>query len=114
MVALFVLVLALPFTVVTLLEHWYPSPLTVRLIAGSRILATASVAVAAFAPIVLVSGGAGAVIYEGMGLLNRAQVLRGYLIVVLLALIIDILLGTLQLLFARTSTGAQPAQSASN
>ena len=114
MVALFVLVFALPFTVVTLLEHWCPSPLAVRLIAGSRILATASVAVAAFTALVAGSGGAGALIYEGMRLLDHAQVLRGFSIVVVLALIVDILLGTLQLQFARTSTRAQPAQSASN
>lgn len=114
MVALFVLVLALPFTVVTLLEHWYPSPLAVRLIAGSRILATASVGVAAFAPMVRTGGGLGAVIYKATRLLDYPQVLRAYLIVVALALIIDVVLGALQLLFVRTSTGAQPAQSASN
>ena len=118
MVALFVLVLALPFTVVTLLEHWYPSPLAVRLIAGSRILATASVAVAAFAPMVRTSGGVGPLIFplifEGMRLLDYPRVLTALSIVVLLAFIIDILLGALQLLFAGTSTGAQPAQSANN
>ena len=113
-VALFVFLFAFPFTVATLLEHWYPSPLVVRLIAGSRILATASVAVAAFTAVLVGSGGAGALIFEGWRLLDRAQVLRGFSIVVVLALIIDVLLGALQLLFARTSTGAQPAQSASN
>lgn len=113
MVALFVLVLALPFTVVTLLELWRPSPLAVRLIAGSRILATASVAVAAFAPMVRSIGGVGAVIYEAMRLLDYPQVLTGSLIVVVLALIIDILLGALQFLFARTSTKAEAVQGAS-
>jgi len=113
-VALFVFLFALPFTVSTLLEHWYPSPLAIRLISGSRILATASVAVAAFTALVAGSGGAGVLILEGLRLLDHPQMLRGFLIVVVLALIIDILLGTLQLLFARTSTGAQPAQSASN
>lgn len=114
MVALFVLVFALPFTVVTLLEHWCPSPLAVRLIAGSRILATASVAVATSTARVAGSGGAGALIYKAMRLLDRPQMLRGFLIVVVLALMMDILLGALQLLFARTSIKAEAVQGASN
>lgn len=114
MVALFVLVFALPFTVVTLLEHWYPSPLAVRLIAGCRILATASVAVAAFTALVAGSGGAGVLILEGLRLLDHPQMLRGFLIVVVLALMIDILLGVLQLLVVSTLRKAQPVQGRSN
>jgi len=112
MVALFVFLFALPFTVSTLLEHWYPSLLVVRLIAGSRILATASVVVAAFTPMVAGSGGAGVLIFEGWRLLDYPQVLRGFSCVILLALVSDILLGALQLLFSRTSRKAQPVQSA--
>jgi len=106
--AIFVFLFALPFTVSTLLEHWYPSPLVVRLVAGSRILATASVAVAAFTSIVAGSGGAGVLIFEGWRLLDYPQVLRGFSFVVLLALVIDVLLGALQLLFSRTSRKSQP------
>ena len=103
MVGLFVLLFALPFTVVILLEQWYPSPLVVRFIARARTLATASVAVAAVGPPVVGSGGAGVLIFQGMRLLDYAQMLRGFSIVVLLALMFDVLLGVLQLLFARTS-----------
>ena len=110
-VGIFVFVFALPFTIGTLLEHWYPSPLVVRLITGARTLATASVAVA-IAGRLTGSGGAGALIFQGMRLLDYPQMLRGFLLVVLLALVIDVLLGALQLLFFRTSRKAQPVQSA--
>ena len=98
MVGLFVFLLALPFTVITLVEHWYPSPLVVRFIAIARTLAVASVAVAAIGPLVVGSGGTGVLIFEGMRLLDYAQMLRGFAIVVLLALVVDVLLGALQLL----------------
>jgi ABC-type proline/glycine betaine transport system permease subunit len=103
MVGLFVLLFALPFTVVALLEQWYPSPLAVRLIAGARTLATASVAVAAVGPPGVGGGGAGDLIFQqGMRLLDYAQMFRGFSTVVFIALMIDVLLGVLQLLFART------------
>jgi len=106
MVGLFVFLFALPFTVVALLEQWYPSPLVVRLIAGARTLATASVAVAAVGPPLAGSGGAGVLIFQqGMLLLDYPQMLKGFGIVVLLALMIDILLGILQLLFSRFPEG---------
>ena len=104
MVGLFVFLFALPFTVAALLEQWYPSPLVVRLIAGARTLATASVAVAAVGPPLAGSGGAGLLIFQqGMLLLDYPQMLRGFAIVVLLALMIDILLGVLQLLLFSNS-----------
>ncbi|MDH4138063.1 MAG: hypothetical protein OEW09_15295 [Anaerolineae bacterium] len=109
MVGLFVLLFALPFTVVILLEQWYPSPLAVRLIAGAKTLATASVAVAAVGPPMAGGGGAGVLIFQGMRLLDYAQMLRGFSVVVFLALTIDVLLGVLQLLFAGTSK-SQPVQ----
>ena len=85
-------------TVTTLFEHWYRSPLVVCFIAIARTLAVASVAVAAIGPLVVGSGGAGVLIFEGMRLLDYAQILRGFAIVVLLALVVDVLLGALQLL----------------
>jgi len=111
-VALFVLLFALPFTVVTLLDHWYPSPVPVRLIAGARTLATGSVAVAAVTTVVGGGGGAGWLIFEGMKLLDYPAMLRGFSIVVLLALMSDILLGALQLLLSLTSRKAQTIQGA--
>jgi ABC-type proline/glycine betaine transport system permease subunit len=73
----------------------------VRFIARARTLATASVAVAAVGPPVAGSGGAGVLIFQGMRLLDHAQMLRGFSIVVLLALLVDVLFGALQLLFYR-------------
>lgn len=105
-VGLFVFAFALPLTTVTLLEHWYPSPLVVRLIARARTLATASIAMAAATARVAGSGGAGALIFEGMRLLDYPEMLRGFSIVVLLVLIVDILLGALQLSLDRNSSAA--------
>jgi hypothetical protein len=108
MVGLFVLLFALPFTMAILLEQWYPSPLVVRFIARARTLATASVAVAAIGPPMAGGGGAGVLIFQqGMRLLDYAQMFRGFSTVVFLALMIDVLLGVLQLLFSRTSKSQQ-------
>lgn len=111
-VGLFVFLFALPFTVITLIEHWYPSPLVVRLIAGARTLATASVTVAAVTTMVAGCGGAGVLIFEGMKLWDYSAVLRGFSIVFLLALMIDLLLGALQLLLSLTSRRAQAIEGA--
>lgn len=109
-VGLFVFLLAVPSTVVTLLEQWYPSPLVARLIAKARMLATGSVAVAAVTPPVTGSGGAGVLILEGMQLLDYAQMISGFSIVVLLSLAVDLLLGALQVAVLGT-TKTQPVQS---
>jgi hypothetical protein len=108
MVALFVFLFAVPFTASTLLEHWVPSPLVVRLIGGFRTLATASVAVGAWTSMVAGSGGAGVLIFrEGWQLLDYSQVLRGLWVVALLALLADMLLGVLQCLLGRVSAQAR-------
>jgi ABC-type proline/glycine betaine transport system permease subunit len=107
MVALFILLFAVPFTASTLLEHWYPAPLAVRLIGGFRTLAAASVVVATCTPMVAGSGGAGVLIFrEGWQLLDYSQVLRGLCVVALLALLADVLLGALQCLLGRASAQA--------
>jgi ABC-type proline/glycine betaine transport system permease subunit len=99
-VGLFVFVFALPFTVTVLLEHWYPSPLGVRLIAGARTLAVASVAVA-LAAFFVGGGGAGWLVMQGISVSDYSQVFEGLSIVVLLALTFDIALGALQVAFAQ-------------
>jgi hypothetical protein len=107
MVVLLVLLVALPFTASTLLEHWYPSPLAVRLIGGFRSLAAASVAIGTWIPMVAGSGGAGVLIFrEGWRLLDYSLVLRGLCLVALLALLVDVLLGALQCLLGRASARA--------
>lgn len=101
-VGLFVFVFALPFTVVTLLEQWYLASLVVRLIARARTLATASVAVAAIGPPMAGGGGAGVLIFQqGMRLLDYPQMLRGFSVVVIVALVADLVLGALQLLLSQ-------------
>ncbi len=104
MVALFVLLVALPFTASTLVEHWYPSPLAVHLIGGFRSLAAASVAVGTWIPMVAGSGGAGVLIFrEGWQLLDYSLMLQGLCLTALLALLADVLLGAVQCLLGRAS-----------
>lgn len=100
-VGFFVFVFALPLTVGTFLDHWSPSPLVIRLIAKARMLALVSVAVAVMTYL-MGSGGAGTLIWQGMQNLDNAQLLKGFSIVAVLALVVDVLLGTLQLVFSRT------------
>jgi ABC-type proline/glycine betaine transport system permease subunit len=100
-VGLFVFILALPFTVVVRLEEWYASLPIVRFIAWSRTLAVASVVVAAVVAPMVGGGGAGSLIFGGLRALNYTQMVRGFAVVVVLALTIDLVLGALQLLLAQ-------------
>jgi ABC-type proline/glycine betaine transport system permease subunit len=102
-VGFFVVILAWPFITSTVLECWYPSKPDVRLVGGIRTLAVASVIVAALAPLVTGSGGAGVLIFrEGYQSHDLARMLRGLGVVVLLSLISDLFLGALQFLLSRT------------
>ncbi|MGD8998359.1 MAG: hypothetical protein PVH80_09630 [Anaerolineae bacterium] len=100
-VGLFVFLLALPVTVTVRLEKWYPSPPSVRFVAWIRTLAAASVTVAAVAAPMVGGGGAGSLILEGMRALNYAQMFRGFAVVIILALMIDLALGALQWLLSQ-------------
>jgi ABC-type proline/glycine betaine transport system permease subunit len=100
-VGLFVFLLALPFTVVVRLKKGYSSPLIVHFVAGGRTLAVASVVAAAVAAPLTGGGGAGSLIFGGMRALDYAQMLRGFAVLVILALMIDLVLGALQLLLSQ-------------
>jgi osmoprotectant transport system permease protein len=101
-VGLSMLLLAMPLTAAILLEDWYPSPLTVRLIAGLRTLATASVVVAVGAG-VFGGGGLGPSMMESIRLFQFGRALEGWLVILALALMLDLLLGILQLIAFRKS-----------
>jgi hypothetical protein len=104
MVALLVFLLAWPFSTSTLLGHWFPPTLLVRLVGGLRILAIAAVTAPIFVSAVAGSGGAGALIFrEGWMLADYGEVLVGLAIVVLLSLSVDVLCGILQYLLGRAS-----------
>lgn len=100
-VGLTVFVFALPFTVNSLLEHWHPTSLVVRLISGARTLATASVAVA-IAGAFSGGGGVGSFIFGAITKADKVQTLKGFSFVGLIALIIDVLLGILQMVSHRS------------
>jgi hypothetical protein len=100
-VGLFVFLLALPFAVVIRLEKRYSSPLMVHFVAGGRTLAVASVVVAAVTAPLTGGGGGGSLMFAGMRVLDYAQMLRGFAVVVILALMIDLVPGALQLLLSQ-------------
>jgi ABC-type proline/glycine betaine transport system permease subunit len=91
-----VLLLALAFTAGTLVEHWQPSPLGVRLVAGARTLAVASGLVAAGAG-VMGGGGVGWFLLEGARLQQYGPISQAVLVVLVLALALDLLLGVVQM-----------------
>ena len=96
MVGASVLLLALAFTAGTLVEHWQPSPLGVRLVAGARTLATASGLVAVGAG-VMGGGRLGWLLLEGVRLQQYGLMWQALLVVLALALGLDLLLGAAQM-----------------
>jgi len=95
MVGVSVFLLALAFTAGTLVKHWHPSPLRVRLIAGARTLAVASALLAVGAGFIG-GGGVGHFILDGVRLMQYDLMWKGVLIVLTLALGLDLLLGVAQ------------------
>jgi len=106
-VGLSMLLLAMPLTAAILLENWYPSSLSVRLVGGLRTLATASVVVAVGAG-VFGGGGLGSSMMESVRLLQFGRALEGWLAILALAVLLDLLLGIPQLIAFRKSEEAQP------
>jgi hypothetical protein len=96
MIGLFVFVLALMLTITTMLNYWYSPPLKTRLLGRARSLAVAS-------PVMAVSaywiggGGLGGLIWQVAQLRFDYSAL---LAVVLLALLFDIVMGVIQMIFA--------------
>lgn len=100
-VAMTVFVLALPFVAGLLLEPDPPAPPSARFIAGARTLALVAIAAAVMA-YNAGAGGAGQLIWDGMNLGDRPQVVAGFVVVALLCLAADLLLGLLQMRFLRS------------
>ena len=98
--------LALPFTVSVLFERWYPSMFAVRLIAGLRTLATASLVVAAF--VGFYDGtGIGWFMYNSLILLKFDLLFQEWLALATLVLITDISLGIVQLVVSNLAGKTQ-------
>lgn len=97
MVAASIALLAMAFAATTLVEHWVPSPLSVRLIAAARTLAVASGLIATGVGL-FGGGGLGAPLLEAARLLDYGQVLKGLSVIVALALALDLTLGLVQMI----------------
>jgi hypothetical protein len=109
MVAGSISVLAMAFAATTLLEHWYPSPLGSRLVAGARTLAVASGLFAAGVGL-LGGGGLGYLILEAARLSQYGVKWKGLLVVLALALVLDLALGVAQVMALQHSGGSgEPA-----
>jgi hypothetical protein len=99
MVGLFVLILALVFTITTLLHFWFSPSLTLRLISGARSLAVAT-------PIIVVMSywivgfGLGHLIWQWQQHPNYTALFA----VVSLPLIFDIVLGFIQMIIFQPGT----------
>ena len=109
MVAVSVSVLAMAFAATTLLEHWYPSPLGSRLVAGIRTLAVASGLLAAGVGL-LGGGGLGYIILEAVRLSQYGVMWKGLLVALALALVLDLALGLAQMIaFQHSADSGEPA-----
>jgi ABC-type nitrate/sulfonate/bicarbonate transport system permease component len=110
MVAGSLCVLALAFAATTLLEHWYPSPLASRLLAGTRTLAVASGLIAAGVGL-LGGGGLGYIILEATRLAQYGVMWKGLLVMLALALVLDLMLGLAQMIALQHSgESGEPAR----
>jgi hypothetical protein len=107
-VACAIFVFAVPLTAMTSLEEYYLAPHWARLVGRARRLATAAVALAAAVSPLLGVGGAGTLIIHGLQTASPAQALAGYLQVLLLSGIIDLLLESARMVAALTSKTAVP------
>jgi len=101
-------------TIGMLIEHWFPAPLGVRIIAGIRTVATASGPIAAGVGL-MGGGGLGFLIIQGMRLLNYKLAWQGLLAVAILTLALDLVVGAVQLVVSyvvggREKTGAAMSQ----
>lgn len=93
-------------TIGMLIEHWFPSPLGVRIIATIRMVATASGAIAAGVGL-MGGGGLGFLIIQGMRLLNYKLAWQGLLAVVILTLALDLVVGAVQLVVSYVVGGRE-------
>jgi hypothetical protein len=88
--------LALPFTASLITGYWFPPSLGERLAAGARTLGVASVVLAITAQ-QWGAGGAGWLIVSGMREFDYSRMWLGYAIVAGSALIVDLVVGAIQM-----------------
>jgi hypothetical protein len=97
-----ILILALPFTTSITAGYWFPPTLGERLVAGARTLGVASAVIALTASYWGVSS-PGHLIAAAMDAFDYPRVWLGYSIIVSTALIVDLVMGLIQMAIARPS-----------
>lgn len=99
-VSLIIFLLSITVTTTRLLEYWLPTTIKNTLFAWGRTLITSSVIIALFlGPFAL--GGLGFSMKQNINLLNDAEVLRIYGIVIAILLTFDLVLGAVQYIVFR-------------
>ncbi|MBU0495618.1 MAG: hypothetical protein KKA73_23885 [Chloroflexi bacterium] len=109
-VRLFAFLLAWPLTIGVFLAHWSPPPPAVRLVAEARTLAAASVVVAVIAGM-FGGGGVGFRLFQYMQFLQWSRAFTVWLTLVALALVMDVLLGIVQMIVSHVAERARPDES---
>lgn len=105
-VFLVISLVALVSTMALLIEHWYPSPLAVRFLSATRLLATTSGAIAVGVGFVS-SSGLGSLMMRWIELLDYKLVWQGLLALAVLALVPDLLVGVAQLVVVSFMAGGK-------
>jgi ABC-type proline/glycine betaine transport system permease subunit len=95
-IAVVLFLLSLPFAGGAVLSLYYPPPLFAQLAAGLRTLLIASIAIAVIVGLNTGAGGAGGLIWVGGRQTDVSMMRQGFLVVTVLALIVDVGLGIAQ------------------
>jgi hypothetical protein len=95
MVGVFVFAFALPLATIVMIEHNNPPPLAAKLAALARTLATAAVIVAVFAGWAG-GGGLGYALSQAWSQMEYVQAARRFGEIAALAILVDLLLGSVQ------------------
>lgn len=101
-------ILALAFAATILVEQEFPTPLSARLVAGARTLAVGSGLIASGVGL-LGGGGLGHIILEAARVQEYGLVLKGLLVILILALVLDLGLGLVQMIIQQPGTTSKPA-----
>jgi len=99
----FIFLLSLPMATSIFLNKWSSLSTTTHMISSIRTLATSSIVIAIWVSIYSGGGGLGSLMLKHMQLLEFNLWLSNWLVVVVITLVVDILLGILQLSSLETS-----------
>jgi hypothetical protein len=95
-IAVVLFLLAIPYAGGAVVSSYYPPPLLAQLAAGLRTLLLASIAIAVMVGLNTGAGGAGGLIWMGGRQMDVPMMRQGFLVITILALIVDVGFGIAQ------------------